>query len=298
MKVSTNKYGKAPDGNFVYTPSNVLVNDEEHVEVVGPVWQKKRKHKADWVNTASSDYKRLVTFESFEKECKSWDCDTRQVYITIPPTEKVNKKQNSPAMKEVRMQKTISDVVQELSREDAQWREENPEKTIPDAQPLEGVKTAEAYVNPFEKHVELAASIEHAAHYWKVDMPSWTNHLFRINQLCLEYEALNNAQFATDTGGGNIEAMADTHVKSLTVPSGYSKEVIGAFKHRSKLSFIAGATLSAPSTHSSIEMVEVEKVVEILETYRIQSAKNNSHSGDFAENLFYQAIEEIQTLKK
>lgn len=38
----------------------------------------------------------------------------------------------------------------------------------------------------FEKHKELADSIQFAAHNWKVNT-GWTNHLEQINKVCSEH---------------------------------------------------------------------------------------------------------------
>ena len=42
--------------------------------------------------------------------------------------------------------------------------------------------------------------------------------------------------------------------------------------------------------------IDKQKVLDILEKARIQAVKNNTHAGDYAENVLYDIIEEIEAV--
>lgn len=60
--------------------------------------------------------------------------------------------------------------------------------------------------------------------------------------------------------------------------------------------FVSGAIFGAQWKGEQSGWVRVDKVVEVLERYRINAVKLKSHGGDYAENVLYHIIEEIEDL--
>lgn len=131
----------------------------------------------------------------------------------------------------------------------AQWREENPVKPpLPEAQPLEGVKTETQIIEQIIPNRP-----------WQIG----GNTDAKIIEIAEAY----HAQFATDAGAGkrndnDLNEEADLYLDSLYGSNINESPLV----HKSYIDGYRTCELNmqSSSTHSSSEMVEVDKVCSIL----------------------------------
>lgn len=190
--------------------------------------------KIEWQELFDGEWERITSDTSVLVEGGT----TRKIYITVPPTELTDAK---------------------------------PFKAVdePEAQPLEGVKTAQSILSATGKtistitHIELLQCMEEYANYRIAQFTTDTRHHLTDEELLKAMQDYHSGQLGT---GAGEEKESIEKVRQILMQIESHCDLGSAYEPVQRAHDLAvealhwlGKAVATPSTHSSSEMVEVRK---------------------------------------